>query len=231
MLPPGLIGEHRRPSRSARALDFATLASNDSEPLSGRHGDRRGARDAQRTANASAQYTEAVPVFNLVPAPGEPARFGFEVDKVPVVLDTRCATGSDYARRSQRRQRHRRPRRCSSSQVTFWGVPGDPRHDSARGWACIGGGDCVARRQSANAMRPAGAANPPAFLTLPTSCAGTADRRRVTRRILADAASESSAEQAAGERIPRALEGCDQLPFDPAITSSPKRTRRAPRAA
>ena len=48
-----------------------------------------------------------------------------------------------------------------STKLTFWGVPGDPRHDRQRGWhAWSKYGPCPASTATA----------PPPFLALPTSC-------------------------------------------------------------
>ena len=55
------------------------------------------------------------------------------------------------------------------SQVTLWGVPGDPRHNNARGWECVAGG---ASQNEIKKPCPATSEEPEEpFLTLPTSCA------------------------------------------------------------
>jgi hypothetical protein len=77
----------------------------------------------------------AVPLFNLPPAPGEPARFGFTVAGAPIVIDTAVDPDDEYrllasvSNTSQLIQ-------FLGSTVTVWGTPGDPSHDDARGWGC-----------------------------------------------------------------------------------------------
>ena len=56
-----------------------------------------------------------------------------------------------------------------SSQVTLWGVPGDPRHDQSRGWECVDGG--VYASEVGKPCPTSSALPQEAFLTLPTSCA------------------------------------------------------------
>ena len=78
------------------------------------------------------------PIFNLEPRVGEPARFGFYVvlANSPVFLDTSVRTGSDYGV-TVSVNNITQTAAFLSSEVTFWGVPGDPRHDSQRGWGCL----------------------------------------------------------------------------------------------
>jgi hypothetical protein len=108
-------------------------------------------------------HTSVVPVFNLVPSPGEPARLGLSAAHVPVVLDTAIRTGSDYGvtvtvhNASQAVQ-------ILGARVTIWGVPESPVHNVARGWACLGftsAGSCETGHE---------VNKPTAYLTLPTAC-------------------------------------------------------------
>ena len=85
-LPAGLVGDPLAVP-TCSATDFSTLRLGDSNTCPG--DTAVGVAIVTFKEPVFAQWdTEAVPVFNLVPARGEPARFGFEFDKVPVTLDT-----------------------------------------------------------------------------------------------------------------------------------------------
>ena len=112
--------------------------------------------------------TKTVPVFNLVPTRGEPARFGFEIiGSVPIVIDTAVRSGRDYGVVASVRNTTQTAG-LLSSQVTLWGDPGDPRHDDSRGWECVAGG--YFKGQIKRECPSAAALPQEAFLTMPTSC-------------------------------------------------------------
>jgi hypothetical protein len=116
--------------------------------------------------------TVPAPIFNLTPTPGEPARFGIVVEGVPVVLDTSVRTGTDYGV-TVSVNNVTQAAALIGSQVTFWGTPGDPRHNESRGWSCVANRfyvliDEVASEETCNG----GETSPKAFLSMPTSCSG-----------------------------------------------------------
>ncbi len=172
----------------------------------------------------AAKQAARMPLFNLVPSVGEPARFGFEIDHVPVLLDTSVRTGGDYGVVvSVNNISNIFP--FFASKVTFWGVPADPRHNSARGWVCLKDtvspaeefliGPCVATQEAAKLVP---------FLTLPTSCSGPGGMRTT---VEADSwgepgvfkSAEYSLVEGGGE--PLGLVGCNRLPFEPSISVAP----------
>jgi hypothetical protein len=168
--------------------------------------------------------TYVVPVFNLVPAPGEPARFGFELVHVPIILDTSVRTGEDYGATVSIRNTSQAVQ-VLGARVTFWGVPGDPRHDSARGWECLGRESFVIGPPRRGTCKPLELPGKPApFLTLPTSCgplATTVEGEAWNAGEL-KAKGQASTLEAKYESPPgSALTGCGELPFDPSIEVSP----------
>jgi hypothetical protein len=151
--------------------------------------------------------TRTVPVFNLVPAPGEPARLGFNVAHATVVLDTSVRTGADYAVVVSVKNATQLAE-LLTSDVTIWGVPGDPRHDSARGWGCIEGGADQAIEPECK--RPEGLRSEP-FLTMPTLC-----EQPLHMTTLADSWLEPGRRVEKESEVP-ALGGCGALPFSPVL--------------
>ena len=92
-LPPGLVGNPNVATQCSMANFFALVLETNLCPPSSVVGVATVIAH-EPLANV---ITKTVPVFNLVPAQGEPARFGFEViGKIPVVIDTSVRSGGDY---------------------------------------------------------------------------------------------------------------------------------------
>jgi hypothetical protein len=154
------------------------------------------------------------PLFNLEPEPGEPARFGFITATAAVTLDTSVRTGGDYGVTVTIRNINQIVG-FISSQVTFWGVPGDQRHDNIRGWKCV-----VATREGQTCQGQE-QLHPPSFLSMPTSCTGP-----LHSEVEADSWLRPGAFQSFGLTEPQptpmpALDGCNRLPFSASISVSP----------
>jgi hypothetical protein len=162
----------------------------------------------------------AEPLYNLEPAVGEPARFGFIVNgEVPVLLDTAVRTGGDYGV-TVNVSNITQQAEFLSSEVTFWGVPGDARHNDSRGGNCLRGAYLTARARGRKEFTCPAAfevVHPPPLLALPTSCTGP-----LQTSMEADSWKQAGVfgSLAATEPLP-ALDGCNRLQFDPSISVAP----------
>jgi hypothetical protein len=171
--------------------------------------------------------TLPVPLFNLEPKPGEPARFGFEAVGAPVILDTsvRSGKGEDYGVTVTVDDISQLVNFVSST-VTFWGAPADSTHNESRGWNCLASGHWSASGKQEPCI-PQSQPKPPAFLTLPTDCVApfSTSVEGVSWPNVAAPAGASfdpfsySLEDGAGHLL--ALTACNQVPFAPTIEAEP----------
>ena len=210
-LPPGLLGDPVAVPVCSD-IDFSTIGPNDVNacPVDTAVG------VAVVTLNLPEPlhgvFTEPVPVFNLAPAPGEPARFGFEDDKVPVILDTDVRTDGDYGVTVSVRNATE-VGQVLSTLVTLWGQPGAQAHDASRGWACLH--DEQVNDETCQA--PQSRMTTP-FLTLPTSCTGALWTSMSGEAWNAETAEDRFALQAARGEPLASLAGCGRVPFNPGLT-------------
>ncbi|HTZ65194.1 MAG TPA: hypothetical protein VMB51_13910 [Solirubrobacteraceae bacterium] len=213
-LPPGLIGDPQAVP-ACPLVDFLAISEADTNACAS----QSAIGVAVVTLDEPLRFgdiTRAVPLWNLEPAHGEPARLGFEVIKVPVVLNTSVRTGGDYGVTVSVSEAPESVQ-LLSSEVTIWGAPGDPAHNSSRGWACLLGGVYVnheAPCQDTSQSPPVGA-----FLTLPSACTGALSSTVEGESWpLQSLASEPGQIFTLFEQAPLAgLEECAGPPFDPHI--------------
>ncbi len=166
-------------------------------------------------------YALATGLYSLEPAVGEPARFGFLTPIGAIILDTSVKTGGDYGVVVTV------PDIPDSlgfigSQVTFWGVPADARHDTSRG-ECLdefeGNTSQVKRWEFACPVQE----TPQPFVIMPTSCTGPwqtsveGDPWSEIGQFSTPLAYTFSGPE--GE--PFGEDGCNKLSFEPSIKVAP----------
>jgi hypothetical protein len=165
--------------------------------------------------NSHVPAAGSVPLYSLTPSVGEPARFGFLTGVGPVILDISVRTGGDYGVVVTVPDI---PELTGfiANQVTFWGVPADPRHDSTRG-------ECLVNVSTFSGEGCPVQETPRPLLILPTSCTGP-----LHTSVEADpwpqpgqftAPTEYTFANPEGEQYGQ--DGCNRLNFEPSIQVAP----------
>jgi hypothetical protein len=220
-LPPGLIGNPTPFPRCTMAQFLKTRTNGGDEC---RPETAVGIATVSYKLNSDQLQIVNSPLFNLEPETGEPARFGFYGGIVPVILDTAVRTGGDYGVTVSTSDISQIAG-FISSQVTFWGVPGDPRHDDVRGWECLDVADVISGGIASHTCQPQAQLTPPPLLSLPTSCPtnpSTGAPEPLQSSMEADSWLRPGAFQSFSLTAPMpALDGCNRLPFTPEIKVAP----------
>jgi hypothetical protein len=240
-LPPGFVGNPTVVGQCT-AVELANGGSLSSRPLCPTNS--QVGTTLLRVNTGSSAVIGPVSVYNMVPQPTAPARFGFSVFGTVVTFDVRLRTGGDYGLSAHVRNISE-GLALAGTTLTLWGVPSDPSHDAER--QCPGQAE-----PSVGGPRCSSGAARAAFLRNPTSCTAPAgspvtdglvtglhiDSWIHPGRQAADGTPDLSDPAwtsrdlvshlppaypfASGDWGPHQLPtGCDQVPFDPALHGQP----------
>jgi hypothetical protein len=208
-LPPGLVGnptavpectrlqfdEEECPAPTQVGVDTADLFAQGQDTLLPPH--------------------EPIPVYNLVPPPGMPAQFAFNLVGVQTFIDASVRSGGDYGLTANARglvQKH-----VMGNRITFWGEPADPSHDGERSAVQPPGGtvaNCPTGCSSSAPRVP--------FFTLSTDCSGQPQESTETVSTWETTGfDEGSYLSHDANFTPTGITGCDHLEFAPSISVAP----------
>ncbi|HEX4670283.1 MAG TPA: hypothetical protein VH275_09975 [Solirubrobacterales bacterium] len=208
-LPPGLVGNPTATTRCS-AQQFNTNHSVDSVAENGGSVHPNECPAGSAVGLAVIQQLEGVgnirkvPVYNLVPPKGMPAQLGFQVLGLPFYINTKLRSDGDYGVTGYLHNTTE-AERVTASQITIWGTPGDPSHDTLRGECFeLSEGSCPA---NLTPVRP--------FFRLPSSCA---EPLATTMRFDTWPHPGAFLESTETEAPPV---GCSQPPFTPTIETKP----------
>jgi hypothetical protein len=161
-LPPGLVGNPMATKRCS-AQDFNTVHSVAIPGVGSGisqnecpEGSAVGVVAIQQLEGAGALSFSAI--YNLEPPHGMPAQFGFQILGLPIYINAKLRSETDYGITGYLTNISE-AKRVTATTVTFWGTPADPGHDLLRGRCVILPGGCEADEP---VIRP--------FFRLPSSC-------------------------------------------------------------
>jgi hypothetical protein len=205
-LPAGLIGD---PAATPRLCSEAQLEGQKCPESS-----QIGIISVQTLAGVGLFSPTQGPLYNMVPPAGHPAELGADVVDLGLFLHLLASvrTDGDYGIEIAGRDTLAFPRTpILGVQAEVWGNPSAAAHDPIRGKCSFDGGSCPVEAQKA------------ALLTMPGSCPG----QPITTSVRADTweepglFKESRYESADLNGAPVSVNGCNQLSFEPTITSQP----------
>lgn len=208
-IPPGLIGDPTAaPTCTAAQMgDPGGGAPFNKCPIES----QIGVAEIDFTLGGSEPTSARMPIYNVVPFPGEPATFAFTLLGYTTFLHPKVRTGEDYgvsveiSPASQATQ-------FIGGKTIFWGVPGDPSHDAERGVFCLPAGNCAGSGAKSEAPVKA-------FLTNPSNCSAgpLPTRLRVDSWQEIGNYKEVSYLTHLSDGTPAGFTGCSRVPFDPSI--------------
>ncbi len=128
-LPPGFVGD---PNATPRCT-YAEFVKKETGGQTCANETAVGVATVYLTDPSGEGYPLSTPVYNLVPARGVAAEFGFFLTKsVPVLLTTSVRTGGDYGL-TETSSDVPQAAVVLAAKVTIWGVPANPAHNLIRG--------------------------------------------------------------------------------------------------
>jgi hypothetical protein len=150
------------------------------------------------------------PIYNMVPSHGSAAELGFQVASTVVIVRGGLSSGFRLTAGSSELISKFN---ISELTITLWGDPSDSRHDSLREGGSELPGGCLGPS--------AGCPVPPSttrFLSMPTSCTELLEFS-ATVASWQGATDTATTPLTDREFVPASLTGCNQLAFEPTISS------------
>ena len=202
-LPPGSIGNPQATPKCTQAQLALIACPNDT------------AVGTTELELAGVGFTGPLPVYNIVPPPGLPARFAFNLVTAIIAIDAHVRSGGDYGLTTTI---HGIPQTFTliGSNLSFWGVPADHGHDELRGTCAPN----IVNEFNPPVTECPSNAEPKPFITLPSNCSAGP----LTTTARADSWqhpgvwTEASFESHVEGGVPAGVEGCEDLSFHPKIS-------------